>query len=161
MSGWPGPGRGWRRRNAPLPQPEGAGGGGRREPGGGRAGAGGRAGPGAGDDRTGGPAPVADQVFSALADPTRRRLLDQLSAEGPLSATDLAGGYSVSRQAVVKHLGTLSAAGLLRSERHGREVLYGVVPDRLSQATAWLADVGARWDSRLAALTEQLRDEGS
>jgi DNA-binding transcriptional ArsR family regulator len=103
----------------------------------------------------------ADEIFTALADPTRRRLLDQLSAQGPLSATDLASGYSVSRQAVVKHLGALSAAGLLRSERHGRQVLYGVVPERLDLATTWLADVGARWDSRLAALTEHLRrDQG-
>ena len=134
-----------------MPQPaEGVDGAGGRDTGAGRA----------GEHHAAGPVPAADQVFSALADPTRRRLLDQLSAEGPLSATDLAGGYPVSRQAVVKHLGTLSAAGLLRSERHGREVLYGVVPERLSQATAWLADVGARWDSRLAALTEQLRDEG-
>ena len=101
----------------------------------------------------------ADEVFTALADPTRRRLLDQLSTQGPLSATDLASGYSVSRQAVVKHLGALSAAGLLRSERHGRQVLYGVVPERLHQATAWLADVGARWDSRLAALAEHLRQD--
>jgi DNA-binding transcriptional ArsR family regulator len=103
----------------------------------------------------------ADEVFTALADPTRRRLLDQLSTQGPLSATDLASGYSVSRQAVVKHLGALSAAGLLRSERHGRQVLYGVVPERLHQATAWLADVGDRWDSRLAALSEQLRRDRS
>jgi DNA-binding transcriptional ArsR family regulator len=106
------------------------------------------------------PDPAADEVFSALADPTRRRLLDQLSTDGPLSATDLAAGYSVTRQAVVKHLGALSAAGLLRSERHGREVLYGVVPERLNQATAWLADVGGRWDNRLAALAEHLRHEG-
>ncbi len=111
------------------------------------------------EDRPAPPDPAADEVFSALADPTRRRLLNQLSTEGPLSATDLAAGYTVSRQAVVKHLGTLSAAGLLRSERHGREVLYGVVPERLNPATAWLADVGARWDSRLAALTEHLRHD--
>jgi DNA-binding transcriptional ArsR family regulator len=111
------------------------------------------------EDRLSPPDPVTDEVFSALADPTRRRLLHQLSAEGPLSATDLAAGFTVSRQAVVKHLGTLSAAGLLRSERHGREVLYGVVPERLNQATVWLADVGARWDSRLAALAEHLRHE--
>jgi DNA-binding transcriptional ArsR family regulator len=100
----------------------------------------------------------SDDIFAALSDPTRRRLLDQLSSEGPLSATDLAPDYSVSRQAVVKHLGALSAAGLLRSERRGREVLYGVVTERLGEATAWLADVGARWDRRLEALAEHLVD---
>ena len=103
-------------------------------------------------------APSAD-VFAALADPTRRKLLDQLSTQGPLSATELAGGYPVSRQAVVKHLGALSEAGLLQSERRGREVLYGVVPERLQEATDWLADVGSRWDRRLSALADQLREE--
>jgi DNA-binding transcriptional ArsR family regulator len=107
-----------------------------------------------------GPDP-ADDVFDALADPTRRRLLDQLSSEGPLSATELATGYSVSRQAVAKHLGALSSAGLLRSERHGREVLYEVVPTRLHAATNWLADVGGRWDRRLAALADQLSDDAA
>jgi DNA-binding transcriptional ArsR family regulator len=101
-----------------------------------------------------------DEVFSALADPTRRRLLDQLSSEGPLSATDLAGQYPVSRQAVVKHLNALAAAGLLRSERRGREVLYGVVPGSLGKATDWLTDVGNRWDRRLRALTERVDGEG-
>ena len=69
-----------------------------------------------------------DAVFAALADPTRRRLLDQLSSDGPLTATELASSYPVSRQAVVKHLTALAAAGLLDAERHGREVRYGVVP---------------------------------
>jgi DNA-binding transcriptional ArsR family regulator len=104
------------------------------------------------------PGGSADDIFAVLADPTRRRLLDQLSAEGPLTATELAGDYSVSRQAVVKHLGALSAAGLLRSERRGRVVLYGVVPSRLGEATDWLADVGNRWDLRLKALSEHLSE---
>jgi DNA-binding transcriptional ArsR family regulator len=106
------------------------------------------------------PEPQVDAVFAALADPTRRRLLDQLSAEGPLTATELAASYPVTRQAVVKHLGALSAAGLLDAERHGREVRYGVVTSRLGGASAWLADVGARWDDRLAALERQLRAPG-
>lgn len=100
-----------------------------------------------------------EDVFAALGDPTRRRLLDQISAEGPLTATELAGGYPVSRQAVVKHLNALSAAGLLQSERRGREVLYEVVPERLSEATGWLADVGQRWDRRLQALADRLGQE--
>ena len=107
-------------------------------------------------ERAESPSRPGDDIFAALADPTRRRLLDQLSNEGPLSATDLAPGYPVSRQAVVKHLSALSAAGLLRSERRGREVLYGVVPERLDEATGWLADVGHRWDRRLHALAEHL-----
>jgi DNA-binding transcriptional ArsR family regulator len=100
--------------------------------------------------------PEVDAVFAALADPTRRRLLDDLAAEGPLTATELARNYPVSRQAVVKHLGALSTAGLLRSERHGREVRYGVVAGRLHDASRWLADVDRRWDDRLSALERHL-----
>ncbi|MBV9659984.1 MAG: helix-turn-helix transcriptional regulator [Acidimicrobiales bacterium] len=102
------------------------------------------------------PEEVPDEVFDALADPTRRRLLDEISSRGPISATHLAAGFPVTRQAVVKHLSALSTAGLLSSDRHGREVLYAVVPGRLQQATAWLDDVGRRWDDRLAALVEHL-----
>lgn len=102
---------------------------------------------------------VADEdLFAALADPTRRRLLERLSTDGPLSATDLARGAPVSRQAVAKHLGSLSAAGLVQPERRGREVLYGVSPGRLADASRWLADIGAKWDDRLDSLSKQLSD---
>ena len=97
-----------------------------------------------------------DAVFAALADPTRRRLLDQLSSDGPLTATQLAASYPVTRQAVVKHLGALAAAGLLDAERQGREVRYGVVAGRLGGASSWLAEVGSKWDRRLDALGRQL-----
>src|SRR5579863_10522835 len=90
------------------------------------------------DPRAAMPEPGVDAVFAALADPTRRRLLDQLSTEGPLTATQLAASYPMSRQAVVKHLGALTTAGLLGAERHGREVRYGVVPGRLGGASSWL-----------------------
>jgi DNA-binding transcriptional ArsR family regulator len=107
--------------------------------------------------------PAPDQpegdVFAALADPTRRRLLDRLSAEGPLSATDLARDYPVSRQAVVKHLSTLAGAGLLQPQRRGRVVLYDVDPTRLSEVSSWLREVGDQWDRRLDALRTQLGDE--
>jgi DNA-binding transcriptional ArsR family regulator len=99
-----------------------------------------------------------EDLFAALGDPTRRRLLDRLSSEGPLSATDLAREVPVSRQAVAKHLGTLSAAGLVRPERRGRQVVYGVSPGRLADASRWLAEIGAKWDDRLAALREQLSE---
>lgn len=98
----------------------------------------------------------ADPVFDALADPTRRYLLEQLSEAGPLSATDLAAGLPISRQAVVKHLTALSAAGLLTSDRRGREVLFEVEADRLKVATEWLERIGRRWDERLVALVKHL-----
>lgn len=98
-----------------------------------------------------------DAVFSALADPTRRRILDDVAARGPLTATQLAPGYGVSRQAVAKHLGALESAGVLQRDRHGREVRYRVVDGRLDGATAWMADVGRRWDRRLVVLERIVR----
>ena len=90
-------------------------------------------------------------VFGALADPTRRRLLSAIS-ERPATATELAGGLPISRQAVVKHLGALAEAGLLERERAGREVRYRMTPAPLSDAVSWMAHVGGQWDERLAAL---------
>ncbi|MGH9102450.1 MAG: ArsR/SmtB family transcription factor [Acidimicrobiales bacterium] len=100
--------------------------------------------------------PSGDVVFAALADPTRRRLLEQLSAEGPRSATELAPGYPISRQAVVKHLGSLASAGLVVAERDGRDVRFRVRPEEMARAAAWIAEVGARWDRRLEALHREL-----
>jgi DNA-binding transcriptional ArsR family regulator len=99
-----------------------------------------------------------DLVFAALADPTRRRLLDQLARHGPLSATELAGGYPMSRQAVAKHLGALAGAGLLEGERRGRAVRYRVDPDSIESVRTWLDEVGGRWSERLEALRAQLTD---
>jgi DNA-binding transcriptional ArsR family regulator len=92
-----------------------------------------------------------DAVFGALSDPTRRQLLSTISRH-PATATELAGGLPISRQAVVKHLGALTDAGLLERERAGREVRYRVTPEPLSDAVSWMAHVGAQWDDRLAAL---------
>jgi DNA-binding transcriptional ArsR family regulator len=101
----------------------------------------------------------SDLVFAALADPTRRRILEDLSDSGPRTATELAPGYPISRQAVVKHLAALADAGLLVAERRGRDVRYRLLPDPLSDASAWLAEVGARWDRRLDTLARHLQAE--
>ena len=98
---------------------------------------------------------TADAVFLALGDPTRRRLLALLGARGEASATDLSRELPVSRQAVHKHLATLAAAGLVDARRSGREVLYHPTPAPMSEAMAWMAEVGAQWDERLAALERQ------
>jgi DNA-binding transcriptional ArsR family regulator len=94
---------------------------------------------------------ATDAVFGALADPTRRQLLSAI-AQHPATATELAGGLPISRQAVVKHLGALADAGLLERRRTGREVRYRFTPAPLSDAVSWMAHVGAQWDTRLAAL---------
>jgi DNA-binding transcriptional ArsR family regulator len=99
-------------------------------------------------------------LFEALADPTRRRLLDQLADEGPRSATELAVDYPISRQAVARHLGTLTEAGLVTPVRQGRDVRYRVRPEAVVDAGRWLARTGADWDRRLAALRDRL-DQGA
>ena len=96
-----------------------------------------------------------EPVFAALSDPTRRTLLTRLADAGPATATQLAAGLPITRQAVVKHLDALREAQLVTSTRAGREVRYTVTPEPLADAVGWIADVGAQWDSRLAALQAQ------
>jgi ArsR family transcriptional regulator, cadmium/lead-responsive transcriptional repressor len=97
------------------------------------------------------PTDSADAVFEALADPMRRRLLSQIAAH-PATATELAGDLPISRQAVAKHLTSLSRAGLLERERSGRDVRYRVTPAPLSDAVSWMAEAGGQWDDRLDRL---------
>ena len=91
-------------------------------------------------------------VFAALGDPTRREILQAVSARGDATATELAAMLPVTRQAVAKHLGVLAGAGLVASRRAGRETRYAPTPQPLGDAIAWMADLGAQWDARLARL---------
>lgn len=93
-----------------------------------------------------------DTLFGALADPTRRLLLQRLLSKGPATATVLAEPLPVSRQAVVKHLQGLAAAGLVVAERDGREVRFRATPERLASAVGWLLDAGGSWDRRIDRL---------
>ncbi|MEU4478927.1 metalloregulator ArsR/SmtB family transcription factor [Micromonospora sp. NPDC023966] len=97
--------------------------------------------------------PVADQVdddlWSAIGDPTRRRMLDLLLVEGDGTATSLSQHMPVTRQAVAKHLGVLDRAGLVRALPAGREKRYRVDDVQLARAVAQLSSVGAAWDARL------------
>jgi DNA-binding transcriptional ArsR family regulator len=98
-----------------------------------------------------------DELFAVLADPTRRAVLERLVHDGPDTATNLATQFPLTRQAVVKHLTTLAAAGLVTSERRGREVRYRATTERLAEAIAWLLDAGAAWDRRLERLRRHAR----
>ena len=97
-----------------------------------------------------GVADIVDSVLGALADPTRRQLLDLLAAQGEATATTLAERLPVSRQAVVKHLAVLDAAGLVSGGRVGREVRYAVRPAALDTTARWMASLATYWDRRLA-----------
>lgn len=101
------------------------------------------------------------EVLSALADPTRRRILDALAAHGEATATVLAADLPVRRQAIVKHLAVLDRAGLVTGRREGREARYVVRPAGLGVTARWMDRVAADWDSRLSAvkrLAEAARD---
>jgi ArsR family transcriptional regulator, cadmium/lead-responsive transcriptional repressor len=93
-----------------------------------------------------------DELWSAIADPSRRRVLDLLVSNDAVSASWLGRQVPFSRQAVSKHLVVLEEAGLVSRRRQGREVLYQVDAGRLDQATRALADLAAHWDRRLAAI---------
>jgi DNA-binding transcriptional ArsR family regulator len=98
-------------------------------------------------------------VFSALADPTRRMMVQSLLLEGSTSAPELSAGLPITRQAVAKHLATLEDARLLeRLPPSGREVRYQLRAEALAPATAWLRDAEARWDQRLARLKDAVED---
>ena len=97
----------------------------------------------------------AAAVFDALGDPTRRELFAAVGRRGPVTATELAADRPVSRQAIVKHLQLLASAGLVASEKVGREQRYTVQAGSTDAAAAWMAAVGSQWDARLAKLAER------
>ena len=92
---------------------------------------------------------VDDDLWSAVGDPTRRRMLDLLLADGAGTATTLSDSLPVTRQAVAKHLVVLDRVGLVHATPAGRERRYRVDEAQLARAVAQLADVGAAWDARL------------
>src|SRR3984885_1015205 len=98
----------------------------------------------------------AGAVFGALSDPTRRALLAAIAEHSATTATELASEMPISRQAVLKHLNALAAAGLIARQRSGREVRYEFTPAPLSDAVDWMTAVGAEWDERLGVLRRQL-----
>jgi DNA-binding transcriptional ArsR family regulator len=100
----------------------------------------------------------AGVVFEALADATRRRVLRDVAEHGPRTATELAAGLPVTRQAVAKHLAVLRAAGLVRPDRAGRETRFSATLGPLTETGDWLTRTGAAWDDRLGRLARLARD---
>jgi DNA-binding transcriptional ArsR family regulator len=100
---------------------------------------------------------IAEQVFTALADPTRRAILAALAADGPATATDLADRLPITRQAIAKHLALLSQAGLVTAEPgERRRVRYRLRSAPMQVAQQFLAALARDWDRRLEELTEHL-----
>jgi DNA-binding transcriptional ArsR family regulator len=100
---------------------------------------------------------IAEQVFTALADPTRRAILAELAAKGPATATDLANRLPITRQAIAKHLTLLAEAGLVTAEPgERRRVRYRLHSAPMQVAQRFLAALARDWDDRLGALTDHL-----
>ena len=112
-----------------------------------------------GPDRALGPdaEAIAEHVFVALADPSRRHILATLAGGGPATATDLADRLPITRQAIAKHLTLLSEAGLVIAE-HGerRRVRYRLRSAPMQVAQQFLAAMARDWDGNLDALREHL-----
>jgi DNA-binding transcriptional ArsR family regulator len=100
-----------------------------------------------------------DAVFVAVADPTRRLLIERLRRGGPASITDLTAGLGITRQAVTKHLDALGAAGLVRIRRDGRQRLHELDAEPLHAVDDWLRPYAEAWDARLSALRRHLGEE--
>ena len=103
----------------------------------------------------------SQRVFLALADPTRRLLLQQLCEEGSGTAAGFATRLPITRQAIIKHLVTLEQAGLVTARETGRERRYMPRPEGLQAVTTWIEEISVQWDQRLAALRSYLLEEPS
>jgi DNA-binding transcriptional ArsR family regulator len=99
--------------------------------------------------------PSLDHLFQALADPTRRRMVERLS-QGPASVSELAKPFSMSLPAVVQHLQVLEQSGLVRSEKVGRVRTCSIDATALTQAEQWLNDQRLAWEQRLDRLGDFL-----
>jgi DNA-binding transcriptional ArsR family regulator len=102
---------------------------------------------------------TAGAVFAALADPTRRRIVHELSTDGPLTATQLAPRFGISRQATSKHLLALAEAGLATGEHIGRETRFELDTRPFAEAESWMHAIGGLWDRRLRGLKDFLERE--
>ena len=99
---------------------------------------------------------LRQRVFEALADPTRRAIMDGLADRGPHTATELAAGLPISRPAVIKHLRALERAGLVRSRKQGRDNRFRLDPRPMTASLTWMYALSARWDERLEHLEDGL-----
>jgi DNA-binding transcriptional ArsR family regulator len=94
----------------------------------------------------------AAPVFAALGDETRLLIVARLAQNGPLSIARLTEGATISRQGITKHLDALSHAGIVRSERSGRERIWAIETQRLTEAQRYLDLISAKWDAAIERL---------
>jgi DNA-binding transcriptional ArsR family regulator len=97
-------------------------------------------------------------VFAALADPTRRQIIETLSMKGEQTATQFAEELPITRQGVSKHLAILEGAGVVTAEKIGRERRFSLNPESLDEPVTWVEQVKSSWDRRLQRLRQMLLD---
>ena len=100
-----------------------------------------------------------DAAFAAIADPTRRELLDRLRGGGAMTLSALAEGLPMTRQAATKHLDALARAGLINVRRSGRERLHELDPAPLRDVDRWLEPYARAWDARLERLRQHVEQD--
>jgi DNA-binding transcriptional ArsR family regulator len=98
-------------------------------------------------------------VFTALAEPTRRNILEMLASRGQLSATDISDKFKVSPPAISQHLKVLREANLVQMEKHAQQRLYQLNPDAFSELEEWVKRVTELWNERFDALEALLNEE--
>lgn len=99
---------------------------------------------------------VTDEVFRALSNPTRRKVLERLSA-GPATVSELAEPFDMQLPSFVQHLGVLERSRLVRSRKRGRVRTYALVPERLEVAEDWLSARRQLWEARLDQLDQYVK----
>ena len=100
-----------------------------------------------------------DPIIAAIADPTRRQVIEMLSDGREMTMTDVAQNFDMSRQAIAKHLGILRDAGVVVSEKRGRERIHVLAPDQMNLLTEWVNHYSRFWDKRLAKLKDLIEED--
>jgi DNA-binding transcriptional ArsR family regulator len=98
-------------------------------------------------------------IFYALADPTRRKILELLASRGELPATDIYANFAVSHPAISQHLKVLREANLVRMEKHAQQSIYQINPETVLELEDWSKQLAQQWNQRLDALDELLKVE--
>jgi len=102
---------------------------------------------------------VTQQLFSALADPTRRNIIELLATNGQMAATDIYDNFTVSHPAISQHLKVLREADLVRLEKSAQKRIYGLNPDTMHQIEDWIKRTTDHWDQRFEQLDKVLQAE--
>ncbi len=98
-------------------------------------------------------------MFYALAEPTRRNIIEMLASSGQLSATAISGKFPVSPPAISQHLKVLREARLVRVEKRAQQRMYQLNPDAMLELEKWAKQMAKAWDERFAALDAVLKEE--